>query len=129
MKLQEMGGPETAAEQVTAVVPTANNDPLGGVHVEVTEGEPAVAGAVNVTATGLLSGDTVWMGAGHVNVGGGPDGAVAQAAAAISHESAVRPDKTLARIDRALLDADTDLTSQAAGVRRCTVVFRRAEEG
>jgi hypothetical protein len=59
LKLQETGGPETTAEQVTAVVPTANNDPLGGVHVEVTDGEPAVAGGVNVTATGLLSGDTI----------------------------------------------------------------------
>ena len=98
LKLQETGGPETGAEQRTAVVPTANSDPLAGEHVEVTDGVPAVAGAVNVTTTGLLSGDTIWMGAGHVSVGGGPDGEFAQAAATISHETADSPPRTLARI-------------------------------
>jgi hypothetical protein len=58
LKLQETGGPETAAEHLTAVVPTANSDPLAGVQVDVTDGVPPVAGAVNVTTTGLLSGDT-----------------------------------------------------------------------
>jgi hypothetical protein len=59
LKLQDTGGPETGAEQLTAVVPMANSDPLAGVHVEVTDGVPLVAGAANVTTTGLLSGDTV----------------------------------------------------------------------
>jgi hypothetical protein len=59
LKLHVTGGPETVAEHLTEVVATGKSDPLAGVHVEVTDGEPDVAGAVNVTATGLLSGDTV----------------------------------------------------------------------
>jgi len=59
LKLQESGGPETVAVHVTAVVPTANCDPLAGLHVEVTDGVPLVTGAANVTTTGLLSGETV----------------------------------------------------------------------
>jgi hypothetical protein len=59
LKLQERGGPETVAEHLTAVVPTAKSDPLAGVQVEVTDGVPPVTGAANVTTTGLLSGETV----------------------------------------------------------------------
>ena len=119
LKLQETGGPETGAEQRTAVVPTANSDPLAGVHVEVTDGVPAVTGGVNVTATGLLSGDTVWIGAGHFSVGGGLDGELAQAAARINHQSAFSPAKTRVRSDGNLLVADTDFAAHTAAVARC----------
>jgi len=39
------------------------------------------------------------MGAGQVRVGGGPEGALAHAAATISHESAHSPDRPLTAID------------------------------
>jgi hypothetical protein len=59
LKVQEARCSETVAEQLTAVVPTANSEPLAGVHVAVTGGEPPVTGAWYVTGTGLLLGETV----------------------------------------------------------------------
>jgi hypothetical protein len=45
LKLHDTLLSDTVAEQPTAVVPTANSDPLAGVHVDVTGGVLVVTGA------------------------------------------------------------------------------------
>jgi hypothetical protein len=129
LKLQETRLSDTVAEQPTEVVPTANSEPLAGVQVAVTGcGPPVVTGAWNVTGTGLLVGETIWMDAGHVRVAGGPDGELAQAAAMIGHDRANTACRILARINVKLLETDTDLAAQAATVGRRRVGFRWPEE-
>ena len=74
-------------------------------------------GAWNVIGTGLLFGDTTWIGAGHARAGGGPDGPLAQprhtttATIDPANLSAARNDTT-----RDLLEPDTNLAAEPAVV-------------
>jgi hypothetical protein len=70
--------------------------------------------------TGLLSGETTWIGAGHVSAGGGPDGPLAQPADRASAQMAPRRTNFVAMLDdmkRDLLEGDTDLAAEPATVR------------